>query len=1267
MKKNSKKIISLFLVFVLLFSMSYSAFAAAAETVNRISVTLTSDKKQYKSGEEIKLQTKIKNSTGSKQYVSVTYRATPFAKFDDADKYSIKYAEIENETSKEFSAIAKANHSSFTTEWVQKIYDAVFGSFWSAIYMIVAMFNSNYEPVNIKVDGIPAVVMAEVSSSMTLPGEEEKYKVSFDANYDGAEKIKTQMVRARECAIEPTVEREGYNLIGWYIAPTGFVDFFDFSSVIDRDITVYARWVKIDDTKDSDNDGIIDSIEIQFGSDPNNADSDNDGISDYDELNWLNTNPNDPNDGNGDADNDGLTNAEESALGTNPAYYDSDYDLVSDYDEIHKYKTNPLVADTDGDGVNDGLEIQNGSDPLKAETSFTSSEDMGVTNENYPVSVTVEVVGDAKTVGSLKITPVTPSDDIRLSDDIAGYLGYAYDFSVDGKMEKATITFSYDEALGEINENFQPRIYYFNESEGILEELENQTVTDGKVSAETEHFSTYILLNKVEFDKVWETEIKPVGYQDSNVEGLDVVLVIDSSGSMDWNDPNGLRKATAKSFVGKLGEKDRAAVVDFDSYSSVFADFTSDKGVIEKAIDRIDYSGGTNLSAGISTAINLFTNSSYTRQNAYKYIIMLTDGDGSYSNNYTKIAADNNIVIYTVGLGSGVMPSVLKSIADGTGGKYYFASTAQDLDGIYTQIEFETIDYTTDTNGDGISDYHTKLIYDGLLKSGTASANMVGIDLNYDQNGNLSDDYDGDGLKNGEEIEVVQKGNTAYLKIKSSPLLKDSDYDGYSDYDEIKVMKTSPLKTTVEGRDDLQTLLNDEYTYVDMVHDNEYMNIAYSYAFDWHKKKESTANIINYFYDYASEKTINDNSKAIEKLAKKQRFFELLGILNDTIGLAKSTLDATVEFKCDNVEIKKELDDASKTKGKAIKAFNNNDEDDAIKILEDKLSKVKTITGTVDSTLKVIEEVGVSEAISAAKGIAGIVKIVAENSKKATKVAKFKDTGTLTFANKYKKWMNSNPAGLKNSTYVGLAFDIVDCALESVNIYNTYSKIQANTQAFMNYIDLIEFVSNNGNGLNYIKTAAGDVMKILLDETWKEYHSKIHEAMIKEVVTSSISAVLSICPYTKVAKLVADVAVTTLSLLGITGFAKSRVSAQMIDAISDGCVYMVKSKVSFQERYISFETDDAKMYIGQLAQSRIVGQKLACDYLKSMNMINLISRFLQNSSRKDIDYFIGTSVNLVYMCIKSLNLEVSSNLPVYKDGKWTELNKVNGTGGGGSW
>ncbi len=70
-----------------------------------------------------------------------------------------------------------------------------------------------------------------------------------------------------------------------------------------------------------------------------------------------------------DADNDGLKKSEEKQLGTDPDKADTDGDGLSDGDEVNKYHTNPLKADTDGDGLSDGDEVMKyKTDPLKADT-----------------------------------------------------------------------------------------------------------------------------------------------------------------------------------------------------------------------------------------------------------------------------------------------------------------------------------------------------------------------------------------------------------------------------------------------------------------------------------------------------------------------------------------------------------------------------------------------------------------------------------------------------------------------------------------------------------------------------------------------------------------------------------------------------------------------------------------------------------------------------------------------------------------------------------
>jgi outer membrane protein OmpA-like peptidoglycan-associated protein len=70
-----------------------------------------------------------------------------------------------------------------------------------------------------------------------------------------------------------------------------------------------------------------------------------------------------------DPDHDGLTNDEERQLGTDPHNADTDGDGLSDGSEVNTYHSDPLKADTDGDGLSDGDEVlKYHTDPLKADT-----------------------------------------------------------------------------------------------------------------------------------------------------------------------------------------------------------------------------------------------------------------------------------------------------------------------------------------------------------------------------------------------------------------------------------------------------------------------------------------------------------------------------------------------------------------------------------------------------------------------------------------------------------------------------------------------------------------------------------------------------------------------------------------------------------------------------------------------------------------------------------------------------------------------------------
>lgn len=589
----------------------------------------------------------------------------------------------------------------------------------------------------------------------------------------------------------------------------------------------YLENLEIDVTTDTDKDGLVDYLEAKYGTDENDIDTDDDGLNDYFELNEVGTNPlvkdsdnNGINDFDEDCDNDNLSNGLEIENKTDPVGQDTDLDGIIDGDEIFKYKTDPLKKDSDNDGADDFWEIANGFDPNVYQESFNTEKVFS--DGKNEVSVKVNLTGEQ--AGSLLVVPDTENS--NLNESIPGYISQAYSFTVDGTFEgNAEISFSFDKNLFNEEGSFIPTVYYYNEEAQILEELE--TVIDfdkGVATATVSHFSTYILLNKVEFDKVWEREIKQPDYEGNGITGLDVVFVIDSSGSMSSNDRNGIRKFAAMDFVEKLGEKDRAAVVDFDSYSYVRSGFTSDQTVLFNAINGVNSSGGTSLSAGISAAINLFTNESYTRTDAYKYIIMLTDGDGSYSPSYTTTAANNGIVIYTVGLGSGVRPSVLQAMANGTGGKYYFASAAYEITDIYTEIEFETIDYQKDSNGDKISDYYAQLILEGKLCTGVGTDDFIGVDFNE------STDLDNDGILNGDEVKIETYGDRVYVTVLSNPIEINSDGDVYTDYEEKNIYNSNPTKTNVNFDSNDTNYLTNNDNFVSKKYLDFYENKFYGWA-----------------------------------------------------------------------------------------------------------------------------------------------------------------------------------------------------------------------------------------------------------------------------------------------------------------------------------------------------------------------------------------------------------------------------------------------------
>jgi YD repeat-containing protein len=109
------------------------------------------------------------------------------------------------------------------------------------------------------------------------------------------------------------------------------------------------------------------------------ADGDGDHIDDCAELRYG-LDPANPADGNADADGDGLRNFEEHQAGTRLDLADTDGDGLSDGIEVLTYYTSPLTADTDHDGIPDQREIALSTDPLSAADGIADADNDGFSN-----------------------------------------------------------------------------------------------------------------------------------------------------------------------------------------------------------------------------------------------------------------------------------------------------------------------------------------------------------------------------------------------------------------------------------------------------------------------------------------------------------------------------------------------------------------------------------------------------------------------------------------------------------------------------------------------------------------------------------------------------------------------------------------------------------------------------------------------------------------------------------------------------------------------
>ncbi len=198
-------------------------------------------------------------------------------------------------------------------------------------------------------------------------------------------------------------------------------------------------------------------------------------------------------------------------------------------------------------------------------------------------------------------------------------------------------------------------------------------------------------------------------------EGLDIMMVVDTSGSMQALDFTFEGKRQNRLYVVKkvLGEfiqkrsDDRLGMIVFGTQAYAQAPLTLDHDVLLQYIKFMEI-GMAGDSTSIGDAVGVALNRLKDLKSKSKVIILLTDGANTSGKinplEVTNVAKTLGVKIYTIGVGSdGLVPfptnfgyqkvkveideKLLKQMASETGAKYFRAKDTQALQAVYDTID----------------------------------------------------------------------------------------------------------------------------------------------------------------------------------------------------------------------------------------------------------------------------------------------------------------------------------------------------------------------------------------------------------------------------------------------------------------------------------------------------------------------------------------------------------------------------------------------------
>jgi Ca-activated chloride channel family protein len=218
---------------------------------------------------------------------------------------------------------------------------------------------------------------------------------------------------------------------------------------------------------------------------------------------------------------------------------------------------------------------------------------------------------------------------------------------------------------------------------------------------------------------------------------LDIVVVLDRSGSMAASGKMDYAHTGIKLLIDALGDSDKFTFIAFDDKVETLFGPASvvDKTALKAIVDGVQPRNGTDiydgLEAGYKAALSVGDETQQRR------VIFLTDGlptvgDTSHGDIERMSAGYNSqyIGLTTIGLGSDVDVDLLRQLSEQGGGNFYFAEQPAAVQEIFTQeLAFfvAPIAYDLQLTLDNLPAYSLKTVYGTNLWKATGTGGAVSI------------------------------------------------------------------------------------------------------------------------------------------------------------------------------------------------------------------------------------------------------------------------------------------------------------------------------------------------------------------------------------------------------------------------------------------------------------------------------------------------------------------------------------------------------------